>query len=364
MAELKEFKCPACGGAISFDSSIQKMKCPYCGTELEMEALRDYDEEMSDSTGDRMEWETKAGSNWQSGEEDALSLYICNSCGGEIVADETTAATHCPYCESPVVMSGRLSGALRPDIVIPFKLDKNAAKQGLLSHLKGKRLLPKVFKDENRINEIKGVYVPFWLFDTDANAKVRYRTTKVRTWSDSRYIYTETRHYLVKRAGTIGFESIPVDGSSKMADDLMESIEPYDISQGVDFQTAYLAGYLADKYDVDAGQSVERANQRVRRSTEEAFAATVQGYTTMRTENSSIILQGGRARYALYPVWLLNTEWNGKKYTFAMNGQTGKFVGDLPVDKKKALVWTLIMTAVCSAFSYGMFWLLWLLGII
>ena len=139
----------------------------------------------------------------------------------------------------------------------------------------------------------------------------------------------------------------------------MESIEPYNFSEALDFQTAYLAGYLADKYDIDAEESIDRANQRVKRSTEEAFAGTVQGYSTVTAENSSVQFHGGKARYALYPVWLLNTTWNGNQYTFAMNGQTGKFVGDLPVDKAAASLWTIMLAAIfcgcnlrrCMAFA-------------
>lgn len=363
MQTLQEYKCPCCGGAIAFDSGIQKMKCPYCDTEFDMETLASYDDGLNGKQ-DNMNWETSAGGEWQEGETDGLRSYVCKSCGGEIVGDENTAATACPFCGNPVVMMGQLSGELKPDFVIPFKLDKNAAKAGLQKHLTGKRLLPKIFKDQNHIDEIKGIYLPFWLFDTEADAQVRYRATKVRTWSDSDYDYTETSHFLVRRGGSIAFEHVPVDGSSKMADDLMESIEPYNFADAVDFQTAYLAGYFADKYDVTAEQSVERANERVKGSTEEAFASTVQGYATVATESSNIELHGGKAKYALYPVWLLNTTWNGNKYTFAMNGQTGKFVGDLPVDKAAARKWTLGLTAVCSVAAYAVIWLLHIAGII
>lgn len=363
MQNLQEYKCPCCGGAITFDSTLQKMKCPFCNTEFDMETLADYDDGLQEASSS-MEWETSAGSQWQEGETEGLRTYVCQSCGGEIVGDENTAATACPFCGNPVVMMGQFSGALKPDLVIPFKLDKMAAKAGLQKHLSGKRLLPEIFKDQNHIDEIKGVYVPFWLFDADADAHVRYRATKVRVWSDSNYNYTETSHYLVRRGGSVGFEHVPVDGSSKIPDDLMESIEPYDFSDAVDFRTAYLVGYLADKYDVDAEQSIKRANARVKKSTEEAFASTVQGYETVIAETSNINLRRGKAKYALYPVWILNTTWNGSKYTFAMNGQTGKFVGDLPVDKAAAARWTLGLSVVLSGVIYGVMCLLNIVGIL
>ena len=262
---------------------------------------------------------------------------------------------------NPVVMMGRLSGLLKPDYVIPFKLDKNAAKAALKNHYKGKKLLPKVFHTENHIDEIRGIYVPFWLFETDADANIRYKATRVRMWSDSRYNYTETSFFSVLRSGTIGFEQVPVDGSTKIPDDLMESIEPFDFSQAVDFQTAYLAGYLADKYDVDAEESIDRANERVRRSTEQALADTVIGYHSVIPQSVNVRLKNGKAKYALLPVWLLTTTFEGKKYVFAMNGQTGRFVGDLPIDKGKYARWFLGLTLGCAALAFAATYLFWLM---
>lgn len=361
MAELLEYKCPCCGGAIEFDSSLQKMKCPYCDTEFEMDTLKTYDEDLKSAAPEEMVWEKEAGSDWQDGECDNLRSYVCKSCGGEIIGDENTAATSCPYCGNPIVMKGQFSGALRPDYVIPFKRSKKQAKEALKKHFEGKRLLPKVFKDENHIDEIKGLYVPFWLFDADANANIQYKATKLRSWSDSKYIYTETSFYSIHRGGKIGFENIPVDGSSKMADDLMESLEPFKFSEAVDFQTAYLAGYLADKYDVTAEQSVERANERVKKSTEQSFAATVKGYSSVVAESSNIRLSNGSIKYALYPVWVLTTSWKGKTYLFAMNGQTGKFIGDLPLDKAAYRKWLFGLTGAIGAAAFVLQWLLWLL---
>ncbi len=354
MAELLLYKCPCCGGSIEFDSTVQKPKCPYCDTEFELDTLKSYDSDLSGDSADEMNWDDSSEGEWREGEADGLRVYVCNSCGGEIICDDTTAASKCPYCDNPIIMKGQLGGDLRPDLVIPFKLDKNAAKAALMRHLEGKPLLPKVFKDENHIDEIKGVYVPFWLYDAEADANVRYRATKVRSYTTSKYNCVETKYYSVTRSGTLAFNHIPVDGSSKMADDLMESIEPFDYSGAVDFQTAYLSGYLADRYDVSVEDSRARANSRIKTSTEDAFRNTVIGYSSVTTEQSSVRVGNGKTQYVLYPVWMLNTTWNNQKYTFAMNGQTGKFVGNLPVDKGK--FWTFLLggAAVCSAIVFGL----------
>ena len=357
MAVLQDYKCPCCDGGIEFHSGAQKMKCPYCDTEFDVDDVVAYQQAVAEDVGDDMTWQTDPGQQWSEEETQGLRTYVCRTCAGEIVTDATTGATHCPYCGNPVVMKGQFEGDLKPDLVIPFKLDKKAAMEALKKHYKGKRLMPKAFKDENRIQQIKGVYVPFWLFEADADAHIRYKATRVRCWSDSNYDYTETRHYSVIRGGKLGFNWVPVDGSSKMADDLMESIEPFDISDAVDFQTAYLSGYLADRYDVTAEQSVDRANTRVRNTTEAAFNSTVSGYTTCVPVSTNIHLQNGKAKYALYPVWLLSTTWKDKSYTFAMNGQTGRLVGDLPMDKGAYFKWLFGLTGAIAAAFFALIFL-------
>ena len=356
MSNVLEYKCPCCDGAIVFDSGVGRMKCPYCDTEYDVETLMAYDADLKTDSADSMHWETPEPSDWA----DGMRVYSCTACGGEVIGDDTLAASSCPYCGNPVIMMGQFSGALKPDYVIPFKLDKEAAKAGLRSHLTGKRLLPKVFSDENHIDEIKGIYVPMWLFTAKADADIRYKATKVRTWMDPRFVYTETSHYSLTRSGTLDFAAVPEDGSSKMPDDLMESLEPYDFSEAVDFQTAYLAGYFADKYDVSAEEREVRANERIKQTTEAAFSETVGGYTGVNIESSSVHLTDAKVKYALYPVWVLNTTWNGTKYLFAMNGQTGKFVGDLPVDTKAATKW---FFGIAGAIAAAVFALLFFIGL-
>ena len=327
----------------------------------ELADLQAYNDAVGDQLEDHMQWDTAAGCQWQPGETDGMRIYTCNTCGGEIVADESTGASECPYCGNPVVMTGQFAGDLKPDLVIPFKLDKKAAIAALNKHYGGKKLLPKVFQDQNRIKEVKGLYVPVWLFGADARGLVQYKASRTRHWSDSSYNYTETSYFRVVRAGGLGFEHVPVDGSTKMDDALMESIEPFNIAEAVDFQTAYLAGYLADKYDVDSESSIQRANERIKQSTEEAFASTVRGYTTVIPTSTNISLENAVAKYALYPVWILSTQWNGKTYTFAMNGQTGKLVGDLPMDKAAYWRWFLGLAGGVSAAVFALSYLLWLL---
>ena len=264
-----------------------------------------------------------------------MKAYSCPSCGAELICDASTAATSCPYCGNPTVVPGQFSGALKPDFVIPFKLSKEDAVAALKNHYKGKPLLPKAFTNGNHIEEIKGVYVPFWMFDGQAEGSVDYEGLIIHVYESGDYEITETEHYDVRRGGSIAFEKVPVDASSKMPDDHMDSIEPYNYKDLRAFSTAYLPGFLADKYDVTVEQSQERADGRCAASLEGALHRTTTQYSSCIPKSRNINLRRGKVHYALLPVWMLHTKWNGKDFLFAMNGQTGKLVGDLPTDMGK-----------------------------
>ena len=351
MAQILEYKCPNCSGIIEFDSELQQMKCPYCETTFDPAALIAMDEALNNPQPDQMEWETPQN-EFSEAEASGMNVYSCKSCGGEIVTDATTGATHCPFCGNPVVLTGIFAGALKPDYVIPFKVSKEQAKEALKNFAKGKKMVPKFYTSESHLDEIKGVYVPYWLYSTDVDAQVNYRATQTRMWRTGDVQFTETSHFRLERQGELSFENVPVDGSTKVDDTMMESLEPYDLKELIPFQTAYLSGYFADKYDVDAETGVERANERIRTSTAEAFNKTVGGYIAPVAETTSIRLLNNTCHYALLPVWLLNTTYEGKLYPFAMNGQTGKLVGDLPVGKKEYWKRYLLYAGIASVIIF------------
>lgn len=360
MTDLLDFKCPSCGGGMEFDTGSQMTVCPYCDTEMDPRAMEEMDQVLEETaqTEDSFDWDLNQDNTWEGDEAQDFAVMTCQSCGGEIVGDKTMSAASCPYCDNPVVIAGNIGGDLRPQYIIPFKTTKEEAKEALKGHYKGKILLPKAFKDSNRIDQIQGVYVPFWLFDSQARGSFNYRATRTRAWSTSNYDYLETSHYLVRRAGSLAFTDVPVDGSSKMPDDLMESIEPYKKGDIQDFNPGFLAGFLADRYDLDAGACIERANTRVKRSVEEVLASTVQGYDTLETIDGTVSVTEGSGSYVLYPVWLLSTIYEGQPYTFAMNGQTGLFIGDLPMDKKAYVRWFIIIGLIAALVIYGLAWLI------
>lgn len=340
-APITNYQCPACTAPLHFESSSGKLECEYCGssyTIAEVEQLFAEKvakaEEAAPASPPESSEASVPNDDWG---EDAQSMriYNCPSCGAELICEETTAATSCPYCDNPTIVPGQFKGTLRPDYVIPFKLDKKTAVSALKQHYQKKFLLPKAFKEENHIEQIQGVYVPFWLFDGKVDGDVSFSATRVSVRRTAKEEITTTSHYAVHRAGSMEFHKVPVDASSKMPDGHMDSIEPYDYSELKPFSTAYLPGYLANKYDVDAATSTSRANARCQDSTESALRNTVIGYNSCIPTERNFQVQQSQVKYALFPVWMLHTRWKEKDYLFAMNGQTGKLVGDLPVDWRR-----------------------------
>ena len=351
-ANVLEYKCPCCGAGLIFGEESQKMTCQYCDNEFELEAVKDYNDSQGKQDSEEYNCREAAAAQWTQQEQESLQVFLCPSCAGEIITDANTAATFCPYCGNPSIIPGRLSGGLKPEGVIPFKTSKEDAKAAFLSLCKGKPLLPKLFLQEQRLEKITGMYVPFWLYDCSSDFQGRYSATRVRTWSDRNYIYTKTDHFLLTREADAEFSGIPMDGSSKMDDTFMESIEPFDYSQMVDFDTAYLSGFLADKYDVPSENGKERVRQRVDSSINQMLQSSFLGYTTVVPTSRQLRIDQSPARYVLLPVWMLNTVYNGKTYTFAMNGQTGKMTGSLPICPRRSAAWFGGIAAATAALAY------------
>ena len=357
---ITNYQCPACTGPLRFDPVTGKLVCEYCGSAYdtsEIEALYAQADANAAQAAQAAAGETQPeGSHWSEAEAAGLKVYNCPSCGAELICDQTTAATSCPYCGNPSIVPGELSGALRPDWVIPFKLTKEKAIAALKEHYRKKPLLPKLFSSQNHLEEIKGVYAPFWLYDGETEGSATFHATKVRSWNQGAYRVTETSHFQCERRGGLSFRRIPVDSSTKMPDEHMDAIEPYDFGELQPFSTAFLPGYMADKYDVDAATAEERARKRAEGSTVGALEATVKGYATVSKESADISYRRTGSQYALLPVWLLSTKWNEKNYLFAVNGQTGKLVGDLPIDKGRLAAWfcgSFLVGAVIAALVLG-----------
>lgn len=391
-----QLKCPSCGAPINFDVPSGKMKCSFCGASFTVEEVNQFNgisqanaeldaahakqagtTGATGGAGTATTPETQISTTPAEGQPgwveppptyldeatgQQMAQFQCNSCGGEIIGSPDMVSARCPWCNNNFVATGQLTSTRVPDRMIPFAMTKEQALEAFKANMKGLKLIPREFKQVS-VDDIQGVYVPYWLYDATVAGEGNFSCENIRTWTDSEYEYTEHREYQVYRSANVAFLDVPVAGTTKVTDKLTESVEPFDYTKSVAFSPAYLTGFMTNKYDVDAQDANPRALERMKDSTEEVLRNSISGYDTVSTINTSIQPAFGELEYVFLPMWLMNVDFQGKNYNYAMNGQTGKFVGTFPVSERK--YWTgLIGIAIPIAIIFGAIFIPFLMPLI
>ncbi len=347
MAVNISYKCPTCGAEIFWNAEKNCWACEYCGDsftleQLEAQGAAKAPEEINKDNVEKHEEvdtdEYKSSTDGTVGSD--LVKYTCSHCGAEIITDRSTAATICVYCGNAVIMGEQIIDDFSPDYVIPFKVPKKDVMEAFRKFSK-KPLTPKDFKCDQIVDKMQGVYIPFWLYSGVCSGSINAEGVNVRTWTSGNYRHTEKKYYSVFRDGILEFERVPVDASSKTENDAMDSIEPFDYSELTKFNPGYLSGYLAERYDENSDKCLLRAQERIENTTRDELKKTCD-YDTLNIHNYTKETNIKDVKYAMLPTWLLYTTYKEKPYFFAMNGQTGKFIGNLPIDKVKLAIYSLL----------------------
>ncbi len=353
------YQCPNCGAALEFDSTLGGFRCFFCDSTFNEEQIKQNfkeNEEMKldKADPDRLTEEQKQIEDFTG----ASALYTCPNCAAGVICSELEASVRCHFCHTPVILTGRLSGEYKPDLIIPFGMTKEMAHQAFQEYTKGKFLLPNGFKENAKVVDISALYVPYWLKSGITKAKVEANCKRIRTWRVGDIRYTNTKHYKSVREAELAFIRVPCDGSKRIDDSLMESIEPFNYSGIRPFSMSYLSGCAAEKYDVTLNDAEKRIDKRIRDAAEEVLKADIaaQSYSTVSVTSTDVNFKQKTAVYALLPVWFLNYQYNGKDYPFVMNGQTGTRFGILPVSKIKSFFFGaaifLISLLICGGFTW------------
>ena len=324
-----DHKCPACAAPLLFNPKLGKWKCQYCDNIFSLEDLEVHKHEIPQNA-DNVQYDS----------------YSCKNCGAEIVADENTAATFCLYCGNTAILKNKLSGEFKPSKLIPFKVVKEDAIAAFKALKKGRPLLPRDFISEKNIEKITGLYVPFWLFDLSYDGTVEASAKKIKHWSIGNTHYTKTDTYRLERELSMNYQLVPVDGSKKFSDDIMNTIEPFDYSELMDYNHAYLSGFLAEKYDLNSEDAANTAKERALNSTLDEARRSMQNYNSVNISNYQMNATEKNIEYALLPVWMVNVKYKDKYYLFAMNGQTGEFIGDMPLNKGKTVIMSILIFVI------------------
>lgn len=371
------YKCPNCGGSLRFDPKSQKYKCDFClsaFTEEQLAAQRpDSAEERKVSAeeaeyirggvsasrdpsgqagqGTAAENSRKTSETAENGREEGKShgavVYTCPSCGASVITDENTAATFCYYCHSPIVLEGKLRGDYLPDRVIPFRYDKKQAEKVFLDYVGHKRFVPKDFFSKDQIEKLSGVYYPFLVYDCTLDGRLSARADQIRTWVSGDTEFTDTSVYQVERSGRIDIQNLSRNALSESDKNLIDSVMPFRLNEAGKFSLGYLQGFVAQKRDIESSEIAGEMQERAQKYAKSALRNTMKGYTTVTSQQASFSPEGEHYSYMLLPVWLLTYKAaDGKKFYFAMNGQTGEIHGKLPIAAGRLLLTSGAVSAV------------------
>ncbi len=326
-------KCKNCGGELLFDPDTQQFHCEYCGSYFIREELGQEPQEETEDPAPKTEQQPEP----QQSDEfyDNVVEYTCPSCGAQVIAEASTAATFCYYCHNPVVLSPRLSNSLKPDKVIPFVLDKERAAQAFDGWKKRKWFLKPGFSQQARLEKMNGVYYPYWKLDCVTHGYIRGRAEKIRTWRTGNTEYTETSFYRVMREGDVDLDNITFTAMNRKDIDLTQGVYPFDYTKAVDFSMAYLSGFQAERRMTEKKDVRPRAEEKIKEYTRTCLQSTIRGYDHVQVEEQSVHIEKEKWEYMLLPAWVMTYQYNGETYYYAVNGQTGKVCGRLPVSKAR-----------------------------
>lgn len=329
-------KCPNCGGGLVFNPDTQKYKCEYCMSDFGLEELEEKEPPAPAAAPEKAAREREEGD---------MVGYTCPSCGAEIVTDATTAASFCYYCHNPVVMEGRLEGSYHPDYVIPFAIDREKAKEIFSQWIRRKRFVPGAFYSNKQIESMTGVYFPYWLYSCRVDGRLDAEGTKLRIWESGNLRYTEHKTYHISRGGRMEVQHVSRNALKKANGKLADGVLPFQPEGLKPFQIGYLTGFMAEKRDLEQEALAAALEAEVKNFAESSLKNSAGGYTSLKVRQQSADLKNVTWHYSLFPVWTMTYRGprDGKIYYFALNGQTGKICGELPVDSGKLAVFFLLV---------------------
>ncbi len=338
------YKCPNCNGALEFNPLTEQLECSHCGNGYSIQQIEN--DSPNKGSKNRQKRETD---KIQSKEPETMEcqIYTCTSCGGELMVSDAEVSTYCAYCGQPTIVFSRISNELKPDNIIPFKISKEQAVEGIRERLKKGFFVPREIKNFE-VEKVRGIYVPYWLYNIHYYDKqIVAATNKKSSLAGPFYIYEAEAEY----------NKVLLDASKQLNDETSMKLEPYDLRLLKEFKPAYMSGFYADRADQKGDEHKRRAALRVKTMFDEearedvSFSIGPFGYIV----KSEPRFQIKNEKYALLPAWFLTFRYKNEPYTMLVNGQTGKIVGSVPLDKKKVLG----LATLIAIISSGAFYFAW-----
>ena len=310
MSEVKEYKCPACGAPLYYDINKKSMSCHYCKNIYDLEYIRCHFDEVTSEKQMDFDWVERTKYVFEPYEIEKLEGFACPSCGGNIVTKASTATAKCPFCQHDVVISSDFSGDIRPDKVIPFRVESAEFADKYKAYVSDIKFIPKIFKDKSVLDRIVGCYVPVWEYSCICDS------------------YIGSSYF-----GTATLKKYPILANENFIEkDVLYTLWPYNFRAAQEFTESCLTGFYASRYTIGAENAMKSVDSEVKRIGSLRATYNLESKRPPRDDYSMYkfsevktneVIYNRKLTYYLVPMWVMNIQHKNKKYTFAMNGQTG-----------------------------------------
>ncbi len=332
------FTCPSCGAPQKFSPSSGKLTCEFCSTQTSIDqsnyAIDEYD--FNKAVSKLEEEESKV----------IIKKVSCKKCGSSFTLTPYSFSSNCPYCSTPAIID--FINEITPKSLIPFSITQKDAQMRFIKWVGSRWFAPNKFKkylDGNK--KLTGYYLPYWTYDSNTVSPYQglrgdvYYVTVRRTVTDSngrqRVVNAkEARIRWTPASGVVyvDFDDVTIGASKTISRAILDSLEPWDTSKLASFDKKYLSGFEAEEYTIGLDNGFEFAKAKMSFKIEQNIRHDIGGD---QQQIHSVQTQYNSTTYknVLFPVWTASFKWNNKKYSYAINAQTGKLVGERPYSTTK-----------------------------
>lgn len=348
------FPCPQCAADMTFEPTSQSLNCPYCGHRVEIDAPAGEAKEYDLSAGEAL-----CSTDWGR----ATNVIHCESCGARAVLEANSTAQTCSFCgSSHVVKQDELPG-IKPESLIPFQISAPAAEDAFKKWVGGRFFAPGDLKSSYQAKQLRGVYVPFWTYDSDtysayhAQKGTHYWVTVPVTVTRNGKTVVEHRQQMRTRwrpvSGTFAkfYDDELIHASERLDEILTGSFGRYDLQKLVEYRPEYLSGFAAEKYSIDLKQGWQRAKESVKRKIADGIVRQING-DTVRSLQFTASFDRVTFKHLLLPLWISSYTYKGKLYRFLVNGQSGEVHGEAPVSALKVTACVALGLALVAAIFF------------
>ena len=348
---VRQFPCTQCGAKVEFAPGTDALECPYCGNRTTIPAgdepieEQDFLSAVADDLG-------------ADAETEEVPSVQCRSCAALVEPSASQEAFPCPYCGASIVTTARSRRLIKPQALLPFKIDRGRATDLFRAWIRKLWFAPDALKKLATLDgRLQGLYAPYWSYDADTTTRYtgqrgdNYTVTRTRTVNRDGKSVTETYQDTEIRwrhaSGTVhrDFDDVLVVGSESLPRNLAESLEPWDLGQLTPYADEYLSGFLAERYQIDVKRGWQRATERmeavIRVDVKGDIGGDHQRIHSLTTDHRDITF-----KHILLPMWICSYRYKEKIYRFLVNARTGEVQGQRPWSWVKITLTAIAVAAV------------------